>query len=170
MALVDLGLHDPVPQSLGIDPELLAHTTERSRLRRWILPRVHGHPRGSLPKLVRVLPRCCHAPHPPVDSEPPPDPGRFRSSVVTSWRRRTTYQSGVLAERVRASRRLTGGRPGLRLFCQSPNAPPLIRMKAPRPIRTIGNRMCSQRSRTSAIGRRVATNLARPTSPATSTR
>src|SRR5699024_1523571 len=77
MALVDLGLHDPVPQSLGIDPELLAHTTERSRLRRWILPRVHGHPRGPLPKLIGVLPRCCHAPHPPVDSEPPPDPGRF---------------------------------------------------------------------------------------------
>lgn len=81
-----------------------------------------------------------------------------------------TYQSGVLAGRIRASRRLTGAWWGLRRFCQSPNAPPLIRMKAPRPIRTVGNRICSQRSRTSAIGRRVVTNLARPTSPATSTR
>src|SRR5699024_1385010 len=62
----------------GIDPELLAHTTERARPRRWIPSRLNSHPRGSLPKLVRVLPRCCHAPHPPVDSEPPPDPGRFR--------------------------------------------------------------------------------------------
>src|SRR5699024_2984213 len=69
--------HDPIPQSLGIDPELLAHTTERARPRRWIPSRLNSHPRGSLPKLVRVLPRCCHAPHPPVDSEPPPDPGRF---------------------------------------------------------------------------------------------
>src|SRR5699024_10248185 len=77
--LVNLGLHDPIPQSLGIDPELLAHTTERARPRRWIQSRLNSHPRGSLPKLVRVLPRCCHAPHPPVESEPPPDPGRFRS-------------------------------------------------------------------------------------------
>src|SRR5699024_4541439 len=75
--LVDLRLHDPIPQSLGIDPELLAHTTERARPHRWIPSRLNSHPRGSLPKLVRVLPRCCHAPHPPVDSEPPPDPGRF---------------------------------------------------------------------------------------------
>src|SRR5699024_917012 len=75
--LVNLGLHDPIPQSLGIDPELLAHTTERARPRRWIQSRLNSHPRGSLPKLVRVLPRCCHAPHPPVESEPPPDPGRF---------------------------------------------------------------------------------------------
>src|SRR5699024_9588861 len=79
VSLVDLRLHDPIPQSLGIDPELLAHTTERARPRRWIPSRLNSHPRGSLPKLVRVLPRCCHAPHPPVDSEPPPDPGRFNS-------------------------------------------------------------------------------------------
>src|SRR5699024_6817344 len=72
VSLVDLRLHDPTPQSLGIDPELLAHTTERARPRRWIPSRLNSHPRGSLPKLVRVLPRCCHAPHPPVDSEPPP--------------------------------------------------------------------------------------------------
>src|SRR5699024_5165767 len=77
VSLVDLGLHDPVPQSLGIDPELLAHTTERARPRRWIPSRLNSHPRGSFPKLVRVLPRCCHVPHPPVDSEPPPDPGCF---------------------------------------------------------------------------------------------
>src|SRR5690625_151573 len=75
--LVDLGLHDPVPQSLGIDPELLAHTAERSRPRRWIPSRVHGHPRGPLPKFIGVLPRCCHTPHPPVGSEPTPDPWRF---------------------------------------------------------------------------------------------
>ena len=36
--LVDLGLHNPVPQSLGIDPQLLAHTAERARPRRWIAP------------------------------------------------------------------------------------------------------------------------------------
>src|SRR5699024_7362308 len=77
VSLVDLRLHDPIPQSLGIDPELLAHTTERARPHRWIPSRLNSHPRGSLPKLVRVLPRCCHAPHPPVDSEPPPGPGRF---------------------------------------------------------------------------------------------
>src|SRR5699024_3374410 len=77
VALVDLGLHDPVPQSLGIDPELLAHTAERSRPRRWIPSRFHGHPRGPLPTFIGVLPRCCHTPHPPVGSEPPPDPGRF---------------------------------------------------------------------------------------------
>src|SRR5699024_10624524 len=168
VSLVDLRLHDPIPQSLGIDPELLAHTTERARPRRCIPSRLNSHPRGSLPTLVRVLPRCCHAPHPPVDSEPPPDPGRF--TVFCGYFLAATYQSGVLAGRIRASRRLTGAWWGLRRFCQSPNAPPLIRMKAPRPIRTVGNRICSQRSRTSAIGRRVATNLARPTSPATSTR
>src|SRR5699024_9358069 len=64
-----------------IDPELLAHTAERSRPRRWIPSRVHGHPRGPLPKLIGVLPRCSHAPHPPVGSEPPPDPGRFNAST-----------------------------------------------------------------------------------------
>src|SRR5699024_5255222 len=84
VSLVDLRLHDPIPQSLGIDPELLAHTTERARPRRWIPSRLNSHPRGSLPKLVRVLPRCCHAPHPPVDSEPPPDPGRFTWSGTGS--------------------------------------------------------------------------------------
>src|SRR5699024_12336269 len=36
--LVNLGLHDPVPQSLRIDPEQLAHTAKRSRPRRWIAP------------------------------------------------------------------------------------------------------------------------------------
>src|SRR5699024_3966257 len=36
--LVNLGLHDPIPQSLRIDPELLAHTAKRSRPRRWIAP------------------------------------------------------------------------------------------------------------------------------------
>src|SRR5699024_7772563 len=56
---------------------LIAHTPDRARARRWIQSRLNSHPRGSLPKLVRVLPRCCHAPHPPVESEPPPDPGRF---------------------------------------------------------------------------------------------
>ena len=96
--------------------------------------------------------------------------GLDRSVAVFCGYFLATYQSGVLAGRIRASRRLTGAWWGLRRFCQSPNAPPLIRMKAPRPIRTVGNRICSQRSRTSAIGRRVATNLARPTSPATSTR
>lgn len=53
---------------------------------------------------------------------------------------------------------------------QSPKAPPLIRMNMPRPMRTTGNRMCSKRSRTSAIGRRLATNLASMTRTATRTR
>src|SRR5699024_7018770 len=94
VSLVDLRLHDPIPQGLGIDPELLAHTTERARPRRWIPSRLNSHPRGSLPKLVRVLPRCCHAPHPPVDSEPPPDPGRFsfsRHESVQPEAGRATY-------------------------------------------------------------------------------
>jgi hypothetical protein len=53
---------------------------------------------------------------------------------------------------------------------QRPKAPPPTRMAMPRPIRTMGNRMCSHRSRTSAIGGRVATNLASITRAATSTR
>src|SRR5699024_6015542 len=97
VALVDLGLHNPVPQSLGIDPELLAHTAERTRPRRWIPPRVHGHPRGPLPKLIGVLPRCCHAPHPPVDSEPPPDPGRFTTLLFS--RRQTPMLHALCSAR-----------------------------------------------------------------------
>src|SRR5699024_6306446 len=40
-------------------------------------------PHGPLPKLIGVLPRCCHAPDPPVDSEPPPDPGAIHLSRLT---------------------------------------------------------------------------------------
>lgn len=53
---------------------------------------------------------------------------------------------------------------------QSPKAPPLTRITMPSPMRTMGKRMCSQRSSTSAIGGRVATNFARATSTATSAR
>ena len=53
---------------------------------------------------------------------------------------------------------------------QSPKAPPLTRITMPRPMRTMGKRMCSQRSSTSAIGGRVATNFARATRTATSAR
>ena len=44
----------------------------------WIQPRGHSHPRGPSPELVGLLPRCCHGAHPPVGSQPPPDPGRFK--------------------------------------------------------------------------------------------
>ena len=53
---------------------------------------------------------------------------------------------------------------------QSPKAPPLTRITMPRPMRTMGKRMFSQRSSTSAIGGRVATNFARATRTATSAR
>lgn len=51
-----------------------------------------------------------------------------------------------------------------------PNAPPSTRITTPRPIRTSGNRMCSQRSKARATGLRVATNRASTTSTATSRR
>ena len=43
----------------------------------WIQPRGHSHPRGPFPELVGVFLRCWHGAHPPVGSQPPPDPGRF---------------------------------------------------------------------------------------------
>src|SRR5699024_1352469 len=138
MALVDLGLHAPVPQSLGIDPELLAHTTERSRPRRWIPPRVHGHPRGPLPTLIGVLPRCCHAPHPPVDSEPPPDPGRFNDSIRGFCGRLTRRITRWPRPRPRRSRRghratpLSGTQPG--------TAEPKARRRIPTPSRSVTSR------------------------------
>ncbi|MCM3332831.1 SDR family oxidoreductase [Kocuria palustris] len=61
--------------------------------------RPHGgtHPTSSLdpaagpqpsswpfPELVGVLPRCCHGAHPPVGSQPPPDPGRYNLSSVAA--------------------------------------------------------------------------------------
>src|SRR5699024_9462421 len=107
VSLVDLGLHDPVPQSLGIDPELLAHPTERARPSRWIPSRLNSHPRGSFPKLVRVLPRCCHVPHPPVDSEPPPDPGRFTLRVLLASRSLTDQQRTANKNALTALLRIT---------------------------------------------------------------
>lgn len=59
---------------------------------------------------------------------------------------------------------------GTLLLCQSPKAPPLTRITMPRPMRTMGKRMSSQRSSTSAIGGRVATNFARATRTATNAR
>lgn len=51
-----------------------------------------------------------------------------------------------------------------------PKAPPSTRMTMPRPIRTIGNSTCSQRSSTSAIGLRVATKRAAATNTGTRAR
>ncbi|WP_196488439.1 TIGR00366 family protein, partial [Micrococcus luteus] len=47
-----------------------------------VLPGFQRHPRGAFAELVGVLPWCGHALHPSVGSEPPPDPGRFRSFLA----------------------------------------------------------------------------------------
>ena len=52
----------------------------------------------------------------------------------------------------------------------TPNAPPSIRMTRPSTMSTSGNKMCSQRSSTFAIGLRVATNLAARTRTTTRAR
>ena len=78
VALVDRGLHYPVPQRFGIDLELLAHTAERSRPRRRIPSCVHRHPRGPLPRFIGVLPRCCHALHPPGGIRASPSAGSIQ--------------------------------------------------------------------------------------------
>ena len=62
---VDLGLTDPVPQRLGMNPELIGDPLDRPTRRLRILPGVHRHPRGPLLELNAVLPRCCHASHHP---------------------------------------------------------------------------------------------------------
>ena len=80
VATVDLGLADPVPESLGVDPELLTDSAERSRPRDGVLTSFDGHPRGAVAELIGVLPCCWHALHPSVGTEPPPAPGRYRAS------------------------------------------------------------------------------------------
>lgn len=55
---VDLGLTDPVPQRLGVDPELIGDPLDRSTRGLRILPGVQCHSRGPLLELNAVLPRC----------------------------------------------------------------------------------------------------------------
>ena len=97
----------------------------------------------------------------------------WRGFCSAPWRSCCRDHAGLAAGRCRGLNREGCARSGpfesvpLR---QSPKAPPLTRITMPRPMRTMGKRMCSQRSSTSAIGGRVATNFARATRTATSAR
>lgn len=89
------------------------------------------------------------------------------------WRSCCRDHAGLAAGRCRGLNRegcAQSGPFGSLPLRQSPKAPPLTRITMPRPMRTMGKRMCSQRSSTSAIGGRVATNFARATRTATSAR
>ncbi|MDF9717892.1 HAMP domain-containing protein [Nocardioides sp. ChNu-153] len=97
----------------------------------------------------------------------------WRGFCSAPWRSCCRDHAGLAAGRCRGLNREGCARSGpfgsLPLH-QSPKAPPLTRITMPRPMRTMGKRMCSQRSSTSAIGGRVATNFARATRTATSAR
>lgn len=97
----------------------------------------------------------------------------WRGFCSAPWRSCCRDHAGLAAGRCRGLNRegcARSGPFGSLPLRQSPKAPPLTRITMPRPMRTMGKRMCSQRSSTSAIGGRVATNFARATRTATSAR
>ncbi|NYI47777.1 hypothetical protein BJ993_004923 [Nocardioides aromaticivorans] len=63
---VDLGLGDPVAQRLRVDPQLITYPTQSPGPRRRITSQIDCHLDRSLPKLLGILPRCCHDSHPLV--------------------------------------------------------------------------------------------------------
>gem|GEM_PF-2575271 len=97
----------------------------------------------------------------------------WRGFCSAPWRSCCRDHAGLAAGRCRGLNRegcARSGPFGSLPLRQSPKAPPLTRITMPRPMRTMGKRMRSQRSSTSAIGGRVATNFARATRTATSAR
>ena len=97
----------------------------------------------------------------------------WRGFCSAPWRSCCRDHAGLAAGRCRGLNRegcARSGPFGSLPLRQSPKAPPLTRITMPRPMRTMGKRMFSQRSSTSAIGGRVATNFARATRTATSAR
>src|SRR4030095_1148273 len=77
-ALVDLGLLDPTPQRVLIDPELFADATTRrgDTQLALLLQQVEDQPDRPGPHLDRILLRRWHGLHPLVSSEPPSIPER----------------------------------------------------------------------------------------------
>ena len=66
----------PAAQGLGVDPQLVAHAPQTPPRPVRVGQGVQRQPDRTSSELIGVLPGCGHDPHPSMDSDPPPHPGR----------------------------------------------------------------------------------------------
>src|SRR5690625_1343289 len=80
LARVNRCLSHPATQCISIDSLALRNPNHRpiQRQLRTLLPGLFHKPQHTLPQLLRIPPLYCHSPHPSGESDPPPNPGRFK--------------------------------------------------------------------------------------------
>ena len=72
----------PAAQGLGVDPQLVAHAPQTPPGRSGSARAPRRQPDRAVPQLIGALPGCGHDPHPSMDSDPPPHPGRSTTTAA----------------------------------------------------------------------------------------